>query len=89
MTDSPTCPKCHRPFNEGNSPNAAECNGTDDDEGVCEAYAKVATLRAALEVVRHVLVAQRVSRASVHDHYVLMAQRLLDEHVNPALETTS
>lgn len=34
-----TCPRCHRPFNEGNSPNAEECNGTDDD-GLCEAYAK-------------------------------------------------
>jgi hypothetical protein len=36
-----TCPKCHRPFNEGNSPNAEECNGTDDDDGLCEAYAKL------------------------------------------------
>jgi len=38
------CPKCKRPFNDGNSPNAAECNGTDDDEGVCEAYSKIAQL---------------------------------------------
>ncbi len=43
------CPKCLRPFNEGNSPNAEECNGTDDDEGLCEAYAKVAELRAETE----------------------------------------
>jgi len=41
-----TCPKCHRPFNEGNSPNAQECNETDDDEGLCEAYAKVHQLHA-------------------------------------------
>jgi hypothetical protein len=39
------CPKCLRPFNEGNSPNEYECNGTDDDEGVCEAYAKLAALK--------------------------------------------
>lgn len=45
MSDTPTCPKCLRPFNEGNSPNAEECNGTDDDEGLCEAYAKVAEMR--------------------------------------------
>lgn len=46
-----TCPKCHRPTNEGNSPNAAECHETDDDEGVCEAYAKVAALREALTLL--------------------------------------
>ena len=40
------CPKCLRPFNDGNSPNAEECNETDDDDGICEAYAKVAALRA-------------------------------------------
>lgn len=43
------CPKCHRPVNEGNSPNAAECHETDGDDGVCEAYAKVHELREALE----------------------------------------
>ncbi len=48
MSTAGACPKCHRPFNEGNSPNAEECNGTDDDEGLCEAYAKVAALRAQL-----------------------------------------
>ncbi len=46
-----TCPKCHRPVNEGNSPNAAECHGPDDDEGVCEAYALVHELRDALRSV--------------------------------------
>lgn len=38
------CPKCLRPINEGNSPNAEECHETDDDEGVCEAYVKIAAL---------------------------------------------
>ena len=40
-----TCPKCHRPVNEGNSPNSAECHETDDDEGLCEAYAKLHALQ--------------------------------------------
>jgi len=44
------CPKCKRPFSEGNSPNAYECNGTDDDEGLCEAYAKNAALRQDLDL---------------------------------------
>jgi len=45
MSDEVThCPKCKRPRNEGNSPNAEECGETDDDEGVCEAYAKIAAL---------------------------------------------
>ncbi len=52
MTSS-TCPKCRRPFNEGNSPNAEECNGPDDDEGLCEAYAKVYELRVALYNLLH------------------------------------
>ena len=43
------CPKCHRPFNEGNSPNSEECNGTDDEEGLCKAYAEVYKLRTELE----------------------------------------
>ncbi len=48
---TPTCPKCQRPINEGNSPNAFECHQTDDDEGVCEAYALVAKVRAAAQTV--------------------------------------
>jgi len=47
----PNCPKCHRPVNEGNSPNGAECHETDGEDGVCEAYAKVHQLREALEVL--------------------------------------
>lgn len=46
-----TCPKCQRPINEGNSPNAEECHETDDDDGVCEAYAKVAEIRAAAQSI--------------------------------------
>jgi len=44
MSD-PRCPKCLRPMNIGNSPNPQECTETDDDEGLCEAYAEVASLR--------------------------------------------
>lgn len=36
------CLKCGRPMNEGNSPNKSECTETDDDEGVCAAWAEVA-----------------------------------------------
>lgn len=43
------CPKCHRPMNEGNSPNSSECTETDDEEGVCEAYAKLASCAGAAE----------------------------------------
>lgn len=43
------CPKCLRPFNEGNSPNAEECNQEDDEEGLCAAYAKIARLKTTLE----------------------------------------
>ena len=39
------CPKCKRPKNLGNSPNKDECTETDDEEGVCEAYAAVAIER--------------------------------------------
>lgn len=46
------CPKCNRPFNEGNSPNSEECNGTDDEEGVCQAYAKIHILLTELEDIR-------------------------------------
>ena len=42
------CPKCKRPINDGNSPNEFECTEPDDDEGVCEAYAKIAALRTRL-----------------------------------------
>ncbi len=35
------CPKCFRTMNEGNSPNDQECTETDDEEGLCEAYAKI------------------------------------------------
>jgi hypothetical protein len=44
MESEECCPKCKRPMNQGNSPNAEECNETDDDEGVCEAYARIASL---------------------------------------------
>lgn len=39
------CPKCGRPVNEGNSPNKYECTETDDENGVCEAYAEIAILK--------------------------------------------
>ncbi len=40
-----TCPKCLRPFNEGNSPNLSECHAGDDDEDrQCELSAKIASL---------------------------------------------
>lgn len=42
------CPKCHRPRNLGNSPNSEECGETDDDEGICEAYAKIFALRSTI-----------------------------------------
>lgn len=44
----PNCPKCHRPENEGNSPNRYECTETDDEDGLCEAYAEIHRLRVAL-----------------------------------------
>lgn len=44
------CPKCHRPLNEGNSPNFEECHGGDlDDDGQCELSAIIYGLRADLE----------------------------------------
>ena len=43
------CPKCHRPINEGNSANRQECTETDDDEGLCEAYALVAAQQAYID----------------------------------------
>lgn len=49
-----TCPKCKRPCNMGNSPNEQECTETDDDEGVCAAYAKLEELRDAVRNVRDV-----------------------------------
>lgn len=47
MNQTPTpeaCPKCHRQRNLGNSPNEYECHETDDDEGICKAYAKIRKL---------------------------------------------
>jgi len=42
MSDTnPICPRCNRPMNMGNSPNSSECTETDDDDGLCEAYAKI------------------------------------------------
>lgn len=41
---TPLCPKCNRPVNLGNSPNTSECTETDDDDGICEAYAQIYTL---------------------------------------------
>jgi hypothetical protein len=45
MSNEQKCPKCHRPMNIGNSPNSEECTETDDEEGVCEAYAALAEER--------------------------------------------
>ncbi len=40
------CPKCLRPFNEGNSPNLSECHAGDDDEDrQCELSAKIRDLQ--------------------------------------------
>ena len=41
MPDKQICPKCNRPVNIGNSPNSNECTETDDDAGLCEAYAQI------------------------------------------------
>ena len=49
----PTCPKCHRPLNEGNSPNLEECHAGDDDEDrQCELSAKIWRLKEALIDIR-------------------------------------
>lgn len=44
MPKAKECPKCHRPMNEGNSPNQYECTETDDDEGLCETYSIIFAL---------------------------------------------
>ena len=41
VNDKQICPKSNRPVNIGNSPNSNECTETDDDEGLCEAYAEI------------------------------------------------
>lgn len=46
------CPKCHRPMNEGNSPNDGECTETDDDEGLCRAFSVIYHLQGKLDGVR-------------------------------------
>lgn len=46
------CPKCHRPMNEGNSPNSAECHGPDDEEGLCESYSKIYELQMELNRIK-------------------------------------
>lgn len=41
-----TCPKCHRPINEGNSPNLEECHAGDyDDDQQCELSSRIYQLR--------------------------------------------
>lgn len=44
-----TCPRCHRPLNEGNSPNLEECHaGDSDDDQQCELSAKIWRLKSHL-----------------------------------------
>jgi hypothetical protein len=37
-------------MNYGNSPNSGECTETDDDDGLCEAYAKLHDVRKVAEL---------------------------------------
>ena len=64
------CPKCHRPLNEGNSPNSDECTETDDDEGVCEAYAKLAACASIAEAgwLSTVAAIEMLQNYSILDH---------------------
>jgi len=55
MNDELICPKCKRPVNIGNSPNSYECTETDDDEGLCEAYAEIHRLTTELKQSRRAL----------------------------------
>jgi hypothetical protein len=61
------CPKCHRPFNEGNSPNAEECNGTDDDDGLCEAYTKIHAAEQRVERARQAVIILRAAIEACRD----------------------
>lgn len=49
-----TCPRCHRPINEGNSPNVEECHAgdLDDEDRNCELSATIYALRCDLAAAR-------------------------------------
>ena len=82
MSDTPTCPKCHRPFNLGNSPNSEECNETDDDEGLCEAYSKLAAVtreRDSLIADLKLATDERDKALTSRDQAMAHQQRTMDE----------
>lgn len=77
------CPKCHRPINKGNSPNSEECTETDDDEGVCEAYEKLAACAGPAEAGWRVTIAAIDSLLFIQS----TAQPLLEEYCTKKLDT--
>lgn len=61
-----TCDNCHRPMNEGNSPNEYECHDREDDSPtLCEAYAKVHRLKEALKAVIHPDIVDSIAEGEV------------------------
>lgn len=71
----PQCPNCHRPVNEGNSPNKHECHETNDDEGVCDAYALI---HAQSEYIKYLTEACEKTAGYLHVHNWKWPQDMLD-----------